>query len=334
MNRRGSLAAAAVAALLLSIVFPVSTANADHLPPTGYFTDDDGNIHENSINALAAAGITKGCNPPQNDRFCPSSSITRGEMATFLTRALNLPPSSTDFFTDDNDSVHESSINALRAAGITSGCRPSGEEYCPNSVVTRGQMAAFLDRGFSLPASSTNYFVDDDNSIFESNINALAEAKITVGCGPATFCVTRAVTRAEMATFLTRAVPLTIPLLHDTLLFSIPFSGVCDAQQTVCNQTINTPVLDEHFITEGWYYSGPFADGDEERFAAATFTVTLDGNPVTLDVGSDITSGGTVRRTYSTTLGKLSVGSHTMIGQWIWDGSVLYRTVLTIHVGS
>jgi hypothetical protein len=29
-----------------------------------------------------------GCNPPVNDRFCPAQSVTRGQMAAFLNRAL------------------------------------------------------------------------------------------------------------------------------------------------------------------------------------------------------------------------------------------------------
>ena len=38
---------------------------------------------------LADAGITKGCNPPANDRFCPDDRVTRGQMAAFLNRAFN-----------------------------------------------------------------------------------------------------------------------------------------------------------------------------------------------------------------------------------------------------
>ena len=40
------------------------------------------------IRRLAAAGITRGCNPPDNDRFCPTDPVTRQQMAAFLARAL------------------------------------------------------------------------------------------------------------------------------------------------------------------------------------------------------------------------------------------------------
>ena len=54
---------------------------------TTWFVDDDG-IFEADIEWLAAQGITKGCNPPDNDRFCPDNPVTRGQIAAFLVRAL------------------------------------------------------------------------------------------------------------------------------------------------------------------------------------------------------------------------------------------------------
>ena len=52
------------------------------------FTDDDDSIFEADIDKLATAGVTRGCNPPVNDRFCPGSNVTKGPMAAFLHRAL------------------------------------------------------------------------------------------------------------------------------------------------------------------------------------------------------------------------------------------------------
>jgi hypothetical protein len=54
------------------------------------FVDDDNSIFEVDIEKLASAGITKGCNPPISDRFCPTNPVTRGQMAAFLSRALGL----------------------------------------------------------------------------------------------------------------------------------------------------------------------------------------------------------------------------------------------------
>lgn len=38
------------------------------------------------IGWLADNGITKGCNPPTNDEFCPDDPVTRGQMAAFMKR--------------------------------------------------------------------------------------------------------------------------------------------------------------------------------------------------------------------------------------------------------
>jgi hypothetical protein len=64
-------------------------ARALSLPSPGTadrFSDDDGSPFEDAINQIATAGITKGCNPPINDHFCPDQSVTRGETAAFLWR--------------------------------------------------------------------------------------------------------------------------------------------------------------------------------------------------------------------------------------------------------
>jgi hypothetical protein len=200
----------AVLLVLASLVVSVSMAVAEELPPGGSFIDDDGNIHEGNIEAIAAEGITKGCNPPTNDRYCPERSVTRGQMAAFLSRALHLSTTSTGFFTDVGDSVFEADINKLAAAGITRGCNPpKNDRYCPDAKVTRGQMAAFLVRALDyVGGGGGNLFIDDDDSIFEGDIDKLGTAGVTKGCNPPTnnrYCPNNVVTRGQMAAFLHRA---------------------------------------------------------------------------------------------------------------------------------
>jgi uncharacterized protein YkwD len=108
-----------------------------------YFSDTWSNKHADGINRIAQAGVTRGCD---TWRYCPSGRVTRAQMASFLSRALNLPPASRDYFWDDNGNKHEDAINRLAAAGITSGCDTG--KFCPNGSVTREQMAAFLQRAF------------------------------------------------------------------------------------------------------------------------------------------------------------------------------------------
>jgi len=107
------------------------------------FTDDDGHHFENDINALAAAGITFGCGP---QKFCPDASLSRGQWAALLRRALDLPPGP-DRFTDDDRSTFEADIDALAAAGLTAGCNPpDNDRYCPIRPVSRGEAVAMLHR--------------------------------------------------------------------------------------------------------------------------------------------------------------------------------------------
>ena len=51
------------------------------------FVDDDGHLFEADAQALAAHGLTRGCDPPDNRRFCPDERVTRAQMASFLVRA-------------------------------------------------------------------------------------------------------------------------------------------------------------------------------------------------------------------------------------------------------
>ena len=156
------------------------------------------------IEALAFAGVTDGC---ERQRYCPAQPVTRGQMATFLARTFNQPPTDTDFFVDDEASSHEQGINRLARANTARRCSTTG--FCPDDPVTRAQMAAFIPRALALPAVGVDAFTDDVGDIHEAAINALASADITSGCDPGDperFCPHDTVTRAQMAAFLMRVI--------------------------------------------------------------------------------------------------------------------------------
>ena len=180
-------------------------------PPPPPFTDIEASIHYEDIGTIWRAGITKGCNPPANDLYCPEESVTRQQMASFLVRALDLPAAGEQPFDDVGGSVHASDIAALAAAGITKGCDPpANTSFCPLRPVTRAEMAAFLVRAYRYPAPSQgDLFTDDGGTIFEDDIDRLAAAGITKGCNPPTndrYCPADPVTREQMASFLARAI--------------------------------------------------------------------------------------------------------------------------------
>ncbi len=167
------------------------------------FSDDNDSEHEADLDELYARSVFLGCGERLS---CAGDSITRGEMAALLDRALRLPDG-LDAFADDEDHFAEASINALAAAGVARGC--TATSFCPEDPVTRGQMAAFLVRAFHYADGvGADMFSDDSNSVFETDIDRLATAGVTRGCNPpdnTAFCPDAEVTRGQMATFLRRA---------------------------------------------------------------------------------------------------------------------------------
>ncbi|CAN5756649.1 hypothetical protein BH23ACT5_BH23ACT5_20870 [soil metagenome] len=119
---------------------------ADARQSVAPFGDAESSVFAESIRWLSASGITKGCNPPANTSFCPDASVTRGQMAAFMARALDLA-SGSEAFSDTAGHVFAADISRLASAGITKGCNPpSNTRFCPDDPVTRGQMAAFMVR--------------------------------------------------------------------------------------------------------------------------------------------------------------------------------------------
>lgn len=186
-------------------VFRAATQPYTPVTGNGGFSDVPwSSVHRRDIEWLRDTGITAGCG---TDRFCPTAPVTREQMASFLVRAFDLPPSSRYGFRDVAG-AHASDIRALAAAGVTRGCNPPiNDRFCPSSAVTREQMATFLTRIMNLPSVRGNRFRDVTGT-HAANINALAASGITRGCNPPTnarFCPSEVVSREQMASFLARA---------------------------------------------------------------------------------------------------------------------------------
>jgi len=113
-----------------------------------------GGIFDPWIEDLANQGITGGCqvSPPL---YCPGNPVTRAQMSVFLEKTLRgapyVPPACTGtIFTDVpcTGGPFDPWIEKLYNDGITGGC--GGGLYCPNNPNTRGQMAVFLTKTFTL----------------------------------------------------------------------------------------------------------------------------------------------------------------------------------------
>ena len=127
--------------------------------PTGMFTDlpyPGLETFTSFIEQFYNEGITVGCLQSPL-KYCPQNYVTRGEMAVFIERAIGHPsptPSPSGMFADLPYPGLESFtrfIEQFYNDGITTGCNQSPLMYCPQNYVTRGEMAVFIDRAFSIP---------------------------------------------------------------------------------------------------------------------------------------------------------------------------------------
>jgi S-layer homology domain/Cysteine-rich secretory protein family len=133
-------------------VFLLRAMGESPITPTGTRFTDVPASHQFAgfIERFAQLGITNGCGA---STFCPSAPVTRAQMAVFVLRALGVttaPAASGTVFADVASShMFCGYIEEFSRRGITRGC--GGGNYCPDNPVTRGQMAIFIVRAFSIP---------------------------------------------------------------------------------------------------------------------------------------------------------------------------------------
>ena len=213
-RRVAVLAALAVAASILAYA-PAAAAQTEPAP-SGH-----AGVHQPSIDALAKFGVERGVDVftgtgcADSDELCPQEPLLRWEMAVWLVRVLDRsdPPAtySSRFADVDANAWWAPHAQRLAELGIVMGCETEPLQLCPDDPVDRGQMAAFLAAAFGLPPAGRAGFVDvGADHPFAEDIDRLAGARVTAGCqvDPARYCPQRSVTRAQMSTFLARALGL------------------------------------------------------------------------------------------------------------------------------
>ena len=169
-------------------------------------------VHQGAVDRLSEAGVFEGTGCGTIGELCPNDPILRWETAVWLVRVLDgtdQPETTGSRFYDVDETEWWAPYTVrLSDLAVTAGCATEPLRFCPNRPVTRGQMAAFLRRAFSLPPGPAVGFADvSAGHIFETDINSLAAVGITVGCAsnPPRYCPTSPVTRGQMATLLDRA---------------------------------------------------------------------------------------------------------------------------------
>jgi hypothetical protein len=166
------------------------------------------------INVLSLWQITSGCSTT-TALFCPTTVITRDQLATLLIRAMlgdTFSYTTTPYFTDvPASSPFFPYIQKLTDLGITHGC--SATTFCPGSPVLRQDVSVLLVRGkleslfgdnFTYP--TTPFFTDVPATLPQfPYIQKMYELGLTAGCSATQYCPNSILTRQEVAVFLTRA---------------------------------------------------------------------------------------------------------------------------------
>jgi carboxyl-terminal processing protease len=161
-----------------------------------YFTE--------SISALVGERIIQGVG---DNKFLPFDNLTRKDAAVLFSRALNLDEAAAadpEFDDVESGTYFFEAIAAVKEAGIMNG--RSATTFDPDEILTREEMAALISRAFQLKTSSEESpFEDVAASSFKKDIIKVYESGITKGYTETSFAPKRAVTRADFATFLYRA---------------------------------------------------------------------------------------------------------------------------------
>lgn len=191
------------------------------------FEDIEGISGEDAINCLAHYNIAQG---RTETMFSPVETITRWQMALFLSRAAGpagvvLPASPTDQgFTDIGalSEAAQAAANNLAELGIMPGT--SATTFAPNTSVSRGSMATMLDE-FLKKATPGQGGADvtklsPDDNVFTDiatvarnqyiSIRRVYELGITKGVTETLYRPTQSVTREQMALFISRTLAHTV----------------------------------------------------------------------------------------------------------------------------
>ncbi|MCC6362106.1 MAG: S-layer homology domain-containing protein [Bryobacterales bacterium] len=161
------------------------------------------------IYLLGKFGVSIGCSSAPL-MYCPGDNVTQAQMSAFVVRAMlgeSFPYPTAPFFADmPPDNPLFKYVQKMRELNINPGC--GSGQVCPNSLVTRGQMAQYLVRarfGDTFPYPTTTRFSDvpASDALFPY-VQKLWDMGVTQGCTDTTYCPAQYVNREQMAAFLTR----------------------------------------------------------------------------------------------------------------------------------
>ena len=160
------------------------------------------------VRRLATEGIMTGTGCATG-RLCPSETMPRWEVAVWMVRVVDgadPAPRPSRFRDVDSEMWWAAHVERLAELGITNGCFAG--LFCPYTLVSRAEMAVFLDRAFDLaPAPPAGFEDTRDRHFGSSAIDSMFALGITNGCSRdrLLFCPAVLASRSVVAAFIDRA---------------------------------------------------------------------------------------------------------------------------------
>ena len=175
--------------------------------PSKAFTDVDRTAYYHlPMDWAVVNNVTTGVTPTT---FCPSKSCTRAQMVTFLLRAKGSPnpTHTTSQFVDvPAGQYYTKAVIWAVENEITTGVDDT--HFNPNNTVTRAQTVTFLWRmeGKPNPTGSASFSDVPANAYYAKAVSWALENNVTTGMGGGVFAPNNDCTRAQIVTFLYRAI--------------------------------------------------------------------------------------------------------------------------------
>ena len=199
---------------------PVDAACPDDRVPNAGFSDVPGTVHAAAVDCLAWYAIARG----DGQRFGPGAEVRRDQMASLVVRLLDqagvvLPDEDQAPFEDTAGNTHERAIAQLAALGIVRG---AGERFRPAAPLSRGQLAALLNRAHDVAdrdlagvaprevederrlRTDAVFFDDVVGTTHADDVHGLAQFGVVAGVAPGRFAPGASVTRGQAASMLAR----------------------------------------------------------------------------------------------------------------------------------
>lgn len=193
-NRNKFLGVTIATAAVMSVASVAGAAAYSDVPSEHFFAEEIATASQLGL----MIGYTDGT-------FKPAASITRGELATIIYRALGEPATSgATHFTDvPANQFYTNAVNYLADQKISNGYGDG--TFKPNQPITREEAAKFLAIAFNFSSDENAAFTDvPTTSIFTKYIQALVEAGVVQGTSDTTFSPKEQITRGQAAAILAR----------------------------------------------------------------------------------------------------------------------------------